>query len=67
MQIISIVCVPKINTSASPAGHGAPKATEPLRRTGDSMGTAVDQRFFYPPEGKFLPLGEFCFGPRVNF
>ena len=29
-------------TSASPAGHGAPKATEPLRRTGDSMGTAVD-------------------------
>ena len=29
-------------TSASPAGHGAPKATEPLRRTGDSMGMPVD-------------------------
>ena len=28
-------------TSASRARHGAPKAIEPLRRTGDSMGTAV--------------------------
>ena len=32
----------KHNTSASPAGHGAPKATEPLRRTGDTTGTTVD-------------------------
>ena len=29
------------DTSASRARHGAPKAIEPLRRTGDSMGTAV--------------------------
>ena len=29
------------NTSASRARHGAPKAIESPRRTGDSMGTAV--------------------------
>ena len=56
------------STSASPAGHGAPKATEPLRRTGDSMGTAVDTiRNISHTSPYTLPLaGIYCYNGCVS-